>query len=221
MQEQTYPHERDAFESLNVSKNSRFNQTKYGKISRDVLRILLRNEYENDLNSEERKDYELKLQQLEEFEDFSPEKKEKERHKIHKSYKKEIDEKIKGFMMERVGNKFSHTQFELSNFLRYHCNVDKPFSFALNENEDKIFLADCNRFNKKAIKNIADIVNTNSDYKMKTFKKNYPPSGNKCRLYTDLWSIDNDEYIGHYDGHPRRTFHRGTMVGFIIHKNNV
>jgi hypothetical protein len=221
MQEQTYPHERDAFESLNVSKNSRFNQTKYGKISRDVLRILLRNEYENDLNSEERKDYELKLKWNEEFEYFSPEKKEKERHKIHKSYKKAKDEKIKGFMMQRVGNKFYHTQFELSNFLRYHCNVDKPFSFALNENEDMIIFADCNRFNKKAIKDVATVFETESNYNITHFEKRYPSSNKSGVRIEDLWRIKKDEYIGHYDGGADRTFHRGTMVGFIIHKNNV
>lgn len=223
MQKQKYQHERDAFESLNVSMNTKFNKGVGSKISRDLLKILFTNEIENDRNSEEWKDYKLKLKEVDDLVDqglVSQEEKEKRGRKIDKSYKKTKNDKIKSCMMD-VGNKWSITQYELSNLLRTRCKVDKPFNYAIAENGDLCVFSDCHRFCLKAIKNIADLVNTNSDYKMKTFMKNYPPSGNKCRLRKDLWRINKDEYIGHYDEGKLRTFHRGTMVGFIIHKNNV
>jgi len=89
MQEQDYPHERDAIASLNISKNEKFNEQAAIKRLRDICKKLLKNKYEND--PKYHIESERELQQLEqaylEF-NFSTEEKEKLRRKIHKSYER-------------------------------------------------------------------------------------------------------------------------------------
>tara|TARA_B000000475_G_C15884203_1_gene401755 strand:- start:12 stop:659 length:648 start_codon:yes stop_codon:yes gene_type:complete len=215
MQEQAYPHERDAFASLNISKNKKFNKRDGSKIIRDICKKLLKNKYENDPNMHI--ESERELQQLEqaclEF-NLSTEEKEKLRRKIHKSYEKRIDDKISYDMMNWTDwATLSHEA---------HASRPAPLSFAnkslkyaFTENGDLIIYSSCYNYYKEEMELIEDVL-TRSDYGITSFKKTHPSRSGVC--YKDLWRINEDEYIGHYDG---GTVHRGTIVGFIIHNNNV
>ncbi len=215
MQEQAYPHERDAFASLNISKNKKFNKRDGSKIIRDICKKLLKNKYENDPNRHI--ESERELQQLEqaclEF-NLSTEEKEKRRRKIHKKFEKVINQNIASDM--EGWNDWGYVAFQA------HAN-DGPLSFtnedlryAFTENGDLIIYSSCYNFSKEKMRNIKDVL-TRSDYVITWFKKTSP-----CRTgvaYEDLWKIDTDGYVpGHYEG---GTVHRGIIVGFIIHNNNV
>ena len=147
MQEQAYPHERDAFASLNISKNKKFNKRDGSKIIRDICKKLLKNKYENDPNRHI--ESERELQQLEqaclEF-NLSTEEKEKRRRKIHKKFEKVINQNIASDM--EGWNDWGYVAFQA------HAN-DGPLSFtnedlryAFTENGDLIIYSSCYNFSK-------------------------------------------------------------------------
>ena len=101
------------------------------------------------------------------------------------------------------------------------CENDGPLKFAgeslryaINENEDFVMYTDCYNYSPEKMENIIEITKKNN-IELIPFIKKFPDG---LHPHTERkWKISNNEYKGHYgDNNWQRSFHRGTLVGFIV-----
>jgi hypothetical protein len=206
-----YPTIQDAFGSLNIDKITKFSKRNANKIVRKLCKILLKHKYEND----RRYSYSYWEGISESWaieQNWSDEKKEKEMNRMKKNKEKAIAEQIKSDM--RGWNEWSFTSFD-------SCSNDGPLEFAgeslryaINENEDFVMYTDCYNYSPEKMENIIEITKKNN-IELIPFIKKFPDG---LHPHTERkWKISNNEYKGHYgDNNWQRSFHRGTLVGFIV-----
>jgi len=216
MQVQEYTHASEAIKSFNFSKTKKFNKRSANKKIRDLCKIILRHKYENEPKRQEW--FQNDIQRLEkacsEF-NWSTEFKEKGLRKIHKEHDKNIDNKIK--MRMRYWTDWGTTSFQARANRGPIDFCYENLKYAITENEDFVIYADCYEYYEKNLENIINIL-TENNIVITSFIKKYPnlvgcPGTDRPKC---------TPFQGEEPGHDGWfSIHRGNLVGFIIHQNNV
>ena len=204
-----YPTAQHAFESLNINKKTRFRLTNATKLVRKLSKILLKHKYENDRRYSYLQ-WEGMVDGWAIQQNWSDEKKEKQMNSMEKKKEKAIAAQIRSDMLQWTD--WSFTSFDC-------CSNDGPLEFAgeslryaINENEDFVIYTDCYEYSPEKMENIIELLQQNN-IELTSFIKKFPFIPN----VEDRWKINNNEYKGHYgDNNWQLSFHRGTLVGFIV-----
>ena len=206
-----YTTAQDAFESLNINKTTKFRLGNATKIVRKLSKILLKHKYENDRRYSYLQ-WEGMVDGWAIEQNWSDEKKEKEMNRMKKNKEKAIAAQIRSDMLQWTD--WSFTSFDC-------CSNDGPLEFAseslryaINENEDFVMYTDCYDDPTEKMENIIELLQQNN-IELTSFIKKFPQSIGEN--YENRWKINNNEYKGHYgDDNWQLSFHRGTLVGFIV-----
>ena len=217
-QVQEYTHAKKAFESFDVNKNKKFNKRNAIKILRNLCKIILKHNYENDP-----KELEEYNRQFKRYEGYA-----KERNMSDKEEKKFIEKNVIKKFEKHIGQRIREkmrdwTDWKHLKFQSTHNNGPLQFQrervkFAITKGKNFLLYRDCYyNDNDKELEKIINIL-TENNIVITSFIKKYPklvgcPGTDRPKC---------TPFQGEEPGHDGLfSIHRGNLVGFIIHQNNV